>query len=140
METSFSYRSNVQEIPQIRKDLSALASSWKIPEPEIRQVKIIVEELFSNIVRFAYSDSAVHLIKLQISLANASITIRIVDDGDAFDPTVYKPSEEPDPVTSASGGMGLVLVKTFSDSIIYARKGQKNHLEITKNIRSNLES
>lgn len=136
MESTFNYRSNVQDIPQIRKDLSKLASSWKIPDSEIRQIEVIIEEIFSNIVRFAYRDSTEHLIVIKMSMSDGKIAILIIDDGVAFNPTEYNATPNPDPAASESGGMGLVLVKTFSDSLTYFRKDQKNHLEIIKTVRS----
>lgn len=137
MEISFSYRSNIQDIPRLRKDLSNLASSWKIPESEFRQIGVIIEELLSNIIRFAYNDNNEHPIDVRIGMSGKIINIQIVDDGVSFNPTEYHPLPNPDPAASDTFGMGLVLVKTFSDSLNYFRKDDKNHLEITKTLRSN---
>jgi len=136
MESLYHYRSDVQEIPQIRKDLSKLGSSWKIPDSEKRQIGVIIEELFSNIIRFAYSDSDEHIIAVRISMRDREITIQIVDDGAPFNPVEFNPTPDPEPASYDSGGMGLVLVKTFSDSLVYSRKDRKNFLEITKILRS----
>jgi len=136
MESQFCYRSLVQDIPLIRKDLSRLALSWKISDSDLKQIGIIIEELFSNIVRFAYNDSTEHIIEIKISLINEKISVHIVDDGAAFNPVEYFPKPNQDPAAFETGGMGLVLVKTFSDSLDYYREDQKNHLEISKTLRS----
>jgi len=135
MESQFCYRSTVQDIPLIRKDLSKLASSWRISDSDLKQIGIIIEELFSNIVRFAYSDSTEHIIEVKISLTEEKVSIHFIDDGAAFNPVEYFPTPNQDPAAYKTGGMGLVLVKTFSDSLDYYRADQKNHLEISKTLR-----
>lgn len=65
MEKVFQYRSEIQDLPLIRQDLSGLAVVGNIPESELRQIIVIVEELFSNITRFAFEDSREHFIEIQ---------------------------------------------------------------------------
>ncbi len=134
MEKSFRYPSHIHEIPNIRKDLGMLESSWKIPESKMRQIQLIVEELFSNIVRFAYKDQREHFIDLKMNKNEDMIGIEIIDDGIAFDP--LKVNEDPlrDPAMVESGGMGLTLVQTFCNKMSYRRMGDKNHLIIEKKI------
>ena len=136
MEHNYSYRSKIQEIPIIREHLAEIAKSWSIPESELRQIRVIVEELFSNIVRFAYADKGSHEVKISLRKNDQLITIRIVDDGIPFNPVNYQTEPNFDPVASETGGMGLTLIRTFSDSIKYSRTNQKNLLEITKKIKS----
>ena len=136
MEHIFQYSSDIQEIPRIRKELSELAQSWTIPESELRQISVIIEEIFSNIVRFAFNDTAVHMIDIKMQYAERNISIDIFDDGIPFNPLEYDQGPISDPATSGTGGMGLTLVRTFSDSIVYKRTPQNNHLSITKIVRS----
>jgi len=134
MEYSFQYRSEIHEIPTIRKDLGMLESEWRIPKSKMRQILVIVEELFSNIVRFAYQDELEHAIEIRMNRMEDIIEIVIIDDGIAFNPLEH--SEDPlrDPALVESGGMGLTLVQTFSNKMSYQRKGNKNQLRIEKKI------
>lgn len=136
MEHIFSYGSNIQEIPIIRENLAEIAKAWSIPESELRQIGVIVEELFSNIVRFAYADKEYHEVEISLRKNDQLITIGIIDDGIPFNPLNYQTEPTFDPVSSETGGMGLTLIRTFSDSIVYKRTGKKNLLEITKKIKS----
>ncbi len=136
MEQLYKYRSEIQEIPHIRKDLSELALVWVIPESELRQISVIIEELFSNIVRFAFEDNQVHMIGIKLTYAERKIQIEIIDDGIPFNPLEYQHGPILDPATSDAGGMGLTLVQTFSDSITYKRTKMGNHLIIMKRIKS----
>ena len=136
MHRSFQYPSNIQEIPRIREDLEFLKTEWKIAKTETRQILVIIEELFSNIVRFAFPDKEEHLVDIQLTLNEDFIEIIILDDGIAFNPLEYQTDEDHDPTNSETGGMGLTLIKTFSNSMDYRRISGKNHLKIQKKIKS----
>ena len=134
MEQSWQYRSEIHEIPRIRKDLEILETRWKIPPSKKRQILVIVEELFSNIVRFAYEDQQEHTIELRMKKNESTLEIEIIDDGIAFNPLEQKKDSLDDPSLATSGGMGLTLVKTFSNRMSYQRREGKNCLLIEKNI------
>jgi anti-sigma regulatory factor (Ser/Thr protein kinase) len=134
MEESFQYRSEIHEIPNIRRDLGELESAWKIPESKMRQIRVIVEELFSNIVRFGYEDDDEHVIEIRMYRSENIIEIEIIDDGIAFNPLEYSQDPTGDPALVELGGMGLTLVRTFSSNMSYQRKGGKNQLKIEKKI------
>lgn len=134
MQHSFRYTSQIHEIPNIRRDLDRLESSWNIPKPKMKQIRVIVEELFSNIVRFAYDDQEEHFIELNIEKKENVIELEIIDDGIKFNP--LEGSEDPvrDPALVESGGMGITLVQTFANSMSYQRIEERNHLKIEKKI------
>ena len=136
MEKIFTYTANIQDIPLIRKHMEELELQWKIPDSEMRQVVVIVEELFSNIIRFAYRDELEHVIEIRLTVTGDRMVIRILDDGIPFNPLEYNPGPSIDPAGADTGGMGLTLVRTFSDAIDYRREVGKNCLEITKMIRT----
>lgn len=136
MEQQLTYRSSIQEIPKIREDLALLQSNWKIPDSEMRQVTLIIEEIFSNIIRFAYTDKQEHLVSVRLELEREDILIQITDDGIPFNPLEYHHGISSDPASSLDGGMGLMLIKTFSNSLSYKRLNGHNQLLIAKTIKS----
>jgi serine/threonine-protein kinase RsbW len=133
------YLSDIQSIPLIRKELKELAISWGLPDAERRQITLIIEELFSHTIRFAFEDENKHEVLVRISKLDRTISIEMSDDGIPFNPLEYNPKPGNDPVGSEDGGMGLLLVKTFTDSIAYSRKENRNHLLIRKIIKSKPE-
>jgi len=136
----FQYPSQVQSISSIRSDLKALADTWKIPGPELKQITLIVEELFSKIVQVAFVDKGDQLMEISIAKNETDITIEIIDEGIAYNPLEYNPDQEFDPVLTDEGGMGLSLIKAFSDSLQYTREEGRNILLIQKIIRSQPEN
>jgi len=137
MNQSYTYRSEIQEIPAIRKNLSDLQSEWAIPDSEMRQIVVMIEEIFSNILRYAYKDTQEHQVHISLEKNGEDILIQIRDDGIPFNPLEHHPGPVLDPAMSEDNGMGLTLIKTFSSSISYRRENQNNHLLITKKIKSN---
>lgn len=136
MNQAFKYRAHIQEIPQIRQDLEFLKEEWAIPKSEIRQILVIIEELFSNIVRYAFEDGEEHTIDIRLGKSENEIEIEIIDDGLDFNPLEYQLEPLADPATSDAGGMGLTLIQAFSSKISYQRISKKNHLKITKKVKS----
>ena len=68
------------------------------------------------------------------------ICIQITDDGIPFNPLEHQAGASTDPASSVDRGMGLTLIKTFSNSITYQRVESHNQLFISKKIKSNKPS
>lgn len=139
MKEKFLYPSVIQSIASIRSDLIAFAETQEVPAPELRQITIIIEELFSKIIRTAFEGRADHLIEISITKTETEILIKMIDDGYPFNPIDYLPFQASNPTSTDEDDMGLSLIRAFSDSIQYTREEQKNILLIQKIIRSQPE-
>ena len=136
MKQVLQYPSLIQEIPAIRYDLERIKAEWKVPVSEMRQITVMIEEIFSNIIRFGYRDSLEHHVDIILAKEDEEIIIEIIDDGIPFDPLEHSNGPVTDPAASEDSGMGLTLIKTFSNSLAYHREGEQNHLIITKKLKS----
>jgi len=140
MKKKYQYPTVIQSIASIRNDLEAFAETSGIPESELRQITLVVEELFSKIVRFAFTGKDQQLLEITLSKADREITLEMVDKGEEFNPLETNPEQLMDPASIDEGGMGLSLIKAFCDSISYTREEQKNILLIKKMIRGQAET
>lgn len=101
----------------------------------IRQIKIIVDEIFTNISSYAYSNdsSGPKNMKLIIDQNPYEILLRFEDSGVPYNPLL---SKTPDITLSVEerniGGLGLFLVKNMSDNIDYKYEQGKNILIVIK--------
>ncbi len=112
--------------------LNFIGERLKEGPPKIRnQISIVVDEIFSNIARYAYHPE-VGGATVRISVDD-DITIEFEDNGVAYDPLS---SQKPDITLPAEereiGGLGLLMVKNMMDSVSYLRIGNKNILTIKK--------
>jgi sigma-B regulation protein RsbU (phosphoserine phosphatase) len=95
------------------------------------QIGIAVDEVFSNIARYAYNPET-GSVAVRIAVDDA-ITIEFEDKG-----VPYNPIETAAPDTSLSaeerepGGLGIFMVKKLMDTVEYRREGNKNILTIKK--------
>ena len=101
----------------------------------LSQFKLVSEEIFINIVNYAYSKSNGKC-KIQIDYADDSkVKIIFMDSGVPFNPLE---KEEPDITLSAEdrdiGGLGIFITKQIMDKIEYKYEDGQNILTIIKNI------
>ena len=140
MKEKFQYPSLVQSISSIRSDFKNLAETWRIPGPELKQITMIVEELFSKIAQVKSEGDRNQLLEISLSKTETDIIIEMIDVGPPYNPLESNPDQDFDPVLSDEGGMGLSLIEAFSDSLQYNREEGRNILYIQKIIRSQTEN
>ena len=98
-----------------------------------KQIEVVVDEIFSNIARYAYQphDGNV-MVRIVV---DDDVTIEFEDSG-----TVYNPLQKEDPDISLSsedreiGGLGIFMVKNIMDVVEYQREGDKNILRVKKKL------
>ena len=99
-----------------------------------KQICIAVDEIFSNIARYAYHPS-VGGAAVRIAVGD-DITIELEDNGVAYDPlSAAAPDLSLPAQERAIGGLGIFMVKNIMDSVQYRREGNKNILTITKTVK-----
>ena len=95
------------------------------------QIMIAVDEIFSNIARYAY-DTGIGAAAVRIA-AGDDIIVEFEDSGMAYNPLT---ADNPDTTLPAEerviGGLGIYMVKNIMDSVEYRREGNKNILTIKK--------
>jgi anti-sigma regulatory factor (Ser/Thr protein kinase) len=98
----------------------------------VYQAELVLEEVFTNAVRYAFDDGGHHDIHIEVGLLDEQIALQFVDDGKHFDPTVFETAPQPVSVEDAQiGGLGIKLLRQWSQSMTYRRDGERNLLRIT---------
>ena len=91
-------------------------------------IRLSIEELVTNVIKYGYSDDAVHVIDIKVVIKESEIVLEIWDDSDKFDLCEVK---DPDTTSSLSerevGGLGVHLVRKIAKSFTSSREGKKNH-------------
>ena len=98
------------------------------------QVDVAIDEIFSNIARYAYGD-AVGDATVRIEKEDGLVVLTFLDTGIPYNPLV---ASDPDTTLSAEqraiGGLGVFLVKNIMDDVSYAYLDGKNTLTIKKKL------
>lgn len=125
----------VEELTKMETFLEELGTDWNLPMPLVLNLNLALEEAITNIMFYGYDDEESHTILIEFSRTDNQLTIHIIDDGHAYDPTA-----RPDPdITLAAedrpiGGLGIFLIKKIMDQVEYERKENKNYLTLNKRI------
>jgi anti-sigma regulatory factor (Ser/Thr protein kinase) len=97
--------------------------------------ELVLDELLTNIISYGYTDSDTHQITVELTVVDGAMTIRIVDDGVAFNPFEQ---DAPDLESSIErrelGGLGIHLVKKFMDDYSYQRSDEFNIVTLSKSL------
>lgn len=101
----------------------SLLKEWFKKALPTLEMELVLEELFVNIVYYAYTGkSQKSPIEIAYLHTEEGLQLTFTDRGIPFDPTLYKIDETLD----ETGHCGLFLVRKITSSLSYARKGELN--------------
>ncbi len=133
---------NLESISIFSSEFEEFAIKHSIEQETIQQLRIVFDELLSNIVKYAYQDKDFHEIEVKVRYYGAKLTVTILDDGKPFNPFE---SGEPDTTLALEdrdiGGLGIHLVKFLVDDYEYNYQEQilKNSTHFIKHINSEID-
>jgi serine/threonine-protein kinase RsbW len=111
----------------------AFARALRIPVALRRDLHLVLDEIVSNVVHSNPTSRSTR-IGLELVLDRGHVTLEIIDNGKAFDPTLVQPPRG-SILDRPLGGLGIHLVHGLMDTVIYARQHGSNHLVMTRGAR-----
>jgi anti-sigma regulatory factor (Ser/Thr protein kinase) len=129
-------RNNLKELAALIDKASAFLESQSLPGPAFYKANLVMEEVLTNIVKYAFDDVSEHEISVLLAVTDADLMIRFVDDGRNFDPLAVPPPAMKESLEESSeGGLGVYLVRKSVNSIEYSRDQSKNILTTRISLR-----
>jgi sigma-B regulation protein RsbU (phosphoserine phosphatase) len=120
---------DLAEIPKVIKSIHKFCHDLPVPVKPTRKLKIVLDEMLSNVISYGYTDDELHHIELKVDPVSEGIAVQIADDGIPFNPLER---EEPDaslPMEERDiGGLGIHLVLQMVDEFSYERRDGQNIL------------
>ena len=107
----------------------------RVPDGVIFQVTLAVDELFTNIISYAYGDDGSHEIRIEMKTDGDVIEVDVFDDGVEFDPLEAKHKMPESLETAEIGGHGISIIRNFMDDVTYERLDAVNHLKMVKSLK-----
>lgn len=127
-------KNRLGELERIAEPVEALARRLGLARRTTCQFQLVLEELFTNIVSHGFPDGAEHVIDITVTGDERAITLRIEDDGIAFNPArMPAPATDAAPEARCVGGLGIHMIRNFADSLHYERRRERNIVTIRKN-------
>jgi anti-sigma regulatory factor (Ser/Thr protein kinase) len=126
-----SLANDVGEIRRIGAALIDFLGEEGAPPRAIHGVRLVVEELVVNIIRYAYDDAKPHRIDVEVRTEPQRAVVTVEDDGKPFDPCGAPAPPLREPLeTRPRGGLGIYLVRQMSKEMTYTRHGDRNRVRV----------
>ena len=128
---------NRREIARLLHLAEEFGRSAGLVEDDTADVNLLLDEFVSNVIKYGYDDTLEHQIQVDVKLEGRHLTVRIEDDGKAFNPLEAPAPDLDRPVEERPiGGLGIFIARTLADSIEYRREDGRNILTMTKTARA----
>ena len=121
-------------IPQVIAFIEEQLESVACPLRAQMQIDVAVDEMFSNIARYAYAPKTGNAtVRFSYDEADKAVSITFIDNGVPFNPLERSAPDTHVPLERRSiGGLGIHLVRKTMDGMEYEYKDGKNILTIRK--------
>lgn len=125
---------NVDALGDIFEFVRAFFVSHGLPDEQTFDVDLILEELFTNMVRHTRRGGSA--ISIQLGLEGSTLTLVLRDfDVEPFDVTLAPKTDLGRPLHERNpGGLGLHLVHRLADRLQYDYRGRTSTITVTKQL------
>lgn len=132
----------VENIERVTDFVNAELEKLDCPHKAQLQLDIAIDELFGNIVRYAYRPGVgPATVRISVSEDPLSVNVTFIDQGKPYDPLK---NEDPDTTMGLDerkiGGLGIFIVKNSMDQISYSYENGQNILRIRKQLEGAKEN
>ncbi len=135
-EQSIRIENHIQEIGNVIDLIETTGRQHNLPESDIFDITLALDELITNIISYAYDDKLVHYIDVTVDITQEHVLIQITDNGKPFNPMeIEEPDLDMDLDEIEIGGLGIHLVQNKIDELIYKREDDKNIILLKKKIK-----
>lgn len=137
MPTRLDVRVNAGAMRELESLVDRFADEHGLAADDRTRTLIVLEELITNLSRYGYSDQPEPeaIAEVTLDLAGNQLTIEFCDNGRAFDLLGEGKPDFNQPVESRPvGGLGLHLVREFSDEVHYSRRNGRNVIRLSRQV------
>jgi anti-sigma regulatory factor (Ser/Thr protein kinase) len=126
----YTISNNLNEITKIQQSFITESASVGLELIWVRKMNIVIDEILSNIIKYAYDEKNIHPINITFhTISKSKVRIGFVDQGKRFNPLTFdKPNLAKMAEKIEEGGLGIHLVTRLVNNMDYKRIQNKNHL------------
>lgn len=136
MKKEITIRNEVDELARVEAFVEDIASELGLSMEMQMNLNLVLEEMVSNIIFYAYPKGTSASIELMAESDGRELTFVLSDQGKAFDPTLKEDADTSvNPADRELGGMGIFIVKNIMNKVTYQRLDGKNLLTMKKEIQ-----
>jgi anti-sigma regulatory factor (Ser/Thr protein kinase) len=129
-------KSRLSGVAIMNEQMTKMCRQWDINEDVAFSMNLALEEIVTNVITHGYGGREEYDIAIRFSLEKHNLRIQVKDSAPEFNPLDL---EEPDDLDKSFderniGGLGIHLVKKFTDNFNYRRSKNKNIVTLIKGL------
>jgi anti-sigma regulatory factor (Ser/Thr protein kinase) len=132
---SLTFPNRLTEIEKAARLVEAFGKAHGLSPEVVFSLNLALDEVVTNIITYAYEDDADHEVMVRIALDRDVVSVRVEDDGRAFNPL---DAPAPDLRLGVDerpiGGLGVHIVRSVMDALEYRRDKARNIFLMTKKL------
>lgn len=121
---------DLQELRVLTELLQSFLRPYGMPGTTLYALELSLEEIFVNIVSYAYEDGERHPVHFEVEVDSDMIGMAFIDEGRPFNPLAVENSRPKPPSEHDVGGLGIGFVRHMRDMMEYQRQGARNVLRL----------
>ncbi len=137
--SSITLGASLKNLERINSFLHKWAKKASLSTHSENDLLLAVEEVYVNIVKYAYAESRGNVI-IDCRMDEDNLILRIKDEGIFFNPLKLP---EPHLISCLEerkvGGLGVFLMRRFVDNVKYEKQGKYNVLTLVKSKKKDTE-
>lgn len=131
----FVLHNDLAELERLSEILNQIKHQWLLTDTFIMQLNLVLDELFTNVVSYGYDEESDEQVIFTLNRNDNEVEVVICDNGKPFDPTIPGNPNPDVPLDEKQvGGLGIFLVRQYTDTLAYRRENNKNIVTLTKKI------
>jgi len=121
-----------REIARLDAWYRCLAEDWPLPAMLVAEMRVCLHEAVTNIVMHG---NGCRRIWVAATLEDGEFALSVEDDGPPFDPLKISSGPLAAPLLDvAIGGLGMHLIRSFTDRLAYVRRQERNLLTMARTV------
>ncbi len=118
--------------------LGKMCKEWEINKDVEFSMNLALEEIVTNIIQHGYNGKEEYPITIRFTLDKHDLRIQVKDGAPEFNPLeLPEPEDIGKPLEERNiGGLGIHLVKKFTDNFSYRRSNNKNIITLIKSLEN----
>ena len=126
-------RAHVAEFRRASAWLEAAGSERGVPADQRGRLDVCLNEALANVIAYGGATALAAPVQVRLEVRSdppaGEAAVTVVDAGMAFDPLTYLPKPAPATLAEAEpGGLGVLLMRSFSDGLSYHHGDGRNRL------------
>lgn len=128
---------DLSQLAVVRDFVEANATKAGFDETQVYKMTLAVDEACSNLIRHSFAQDNSQNICVEIEFCNPQFKIIISDNGVPFNPLEFATPNMTEYLNKFKrGGLGIHIIKSVMDDVLYSSGNNQNTLILTKNFQS----